>query len=609
MHHELRVPIGIDDFRMLREQRLTYVDKSQLIPEILDKAGTQVLLLPRPRRFGKTLNLSMLRAFFEKRDEDLSSLFEDLRVWQAGELYRAHFQRYPVIYLNLKDIKFSSFETCWGALKEKIQALFDEHRALLDTGALTEREAANFRALLGGTASIPVYTAALADLSSYLHAAHGERVVILIDEYDTPIHAAYVHGYHAQLLDLFRALLSGGLKGNAHLFKAVLTGILRVARESIFSGLNNLGVFSLLRADFNTCFGFTEAEVQDLLEKAGRSDRLEPLRAWYNGYIFGGEVIYNPWSVLNFLAAHEAEPEPYWLSTSSNDLVRELLQQRALEVQPVFEGLLEGGSIERVLEENVSLGELSTSEDALWSLLVFSGYLRAERRSRGPMERPAHLLSIPNREVRQLYTSTFRSWMAAGLRARGGELEALLSALLAGDAEGLARQLEAFVENALSYHDIPLRAPEQVYQAFIVGLLAALEGRYEVRSNRETGRGRADVLISPREAGRPGVVLELKTVKLSRQRPEKALAEGIAQIRAKHYAAALRAAGAAPVHLFAVAFDGKRVWVRGAEAEAEAPERGGARRVKQKGTKGKTAKRATAVKKGRAASRSISMKR
>ncbi|MDC0748692.1 AAA family ATPase [Polyangium mundeleinium] len=571
MNAPLRVPLGIDDFQKVREGGLLYVDKTHLVTDLLEKAGAEVVLLPRPRRFGKSLNLSMVRCFFEKRAEDLSPLFRDLRVWQAGDAVRAHFQRYPVIHLTMKGAKQATFEACWKTIREKIEALFREHKALLTSGALDAREEEKYRAILDGTADDVLYGRALLDLCHYLHRAHGERVLLLIDEYDEPIHAGYTHGYAPRILDFCRAFYGEGLKGNPHLFRAVLTGILRVARESIFSGLNNVTVYSLLRSEFNTCFGFTEPEVERLLTAAGRTDRLETLRAWYNGYLFGGEVIYNPWSVLNFLAAEDKDPEPYWLSTSSNDLIRELLQERAVELEPLFEALLTGDSVEKVLDEHVPLGELRTSENALWSLLVFAGYLKAERHSRGPMERPMHRLSIPNREVRELYTSTFRGWMAARLGGRGGALDALLDALLRGDAERLERLLQAFVTNVLSHHDVGFFGPERVYQAFIVGLLATLEPDYQVRSDRESGHGRADVLVRPARPGKPGVVLELKVVKAARRAPEKALAEGLAQIREKEYAAELRAAGAEPVHAFAAAFDGKRVWVRAATLSPEEP--------------------------------------
>jgi hypothetical protein len=562
------IPIGLDDFRTLREQGMEYVDKTQLIGEILGK-GASVILLPRPRRFGKTLNLSMLRWFFEKRDEDLSALFADLRVWQAGDDVRRHFQRYPVIHLTFKGVKFDSYERCWRAIKAKIEALFDAHRHVLDAGLLTEREAAEYREVLARTAQVDVYTRALADLSRHLHRHHGERVVILIDEYDEPIHAAHVNGYAPRVLDFLRAFLTEGLKGNEHLFKGVLTGILRVAKESIFSGLNNLAVYTLLRPEFSTCFGFTEPEVAALLAGAGREDQLDAVRAWYNGYVFGGTVVYNPWSILNFVASADTELRGYWLSTSANDLIREQLQHHAVRAESEITALLEGGRIERALDENVVLADLARRPEALWSLLVFSGYLKAEGAKVPPGDGPRYRLSIPNREVREVFTSTFREQMASRLEGHGGDVARLTAALLGGDAETLEEQLQAFTTNLLSYHDTALR-PEQVYHAFVIGLLATLEPEYVVRSNRESGAGRPDVTVRPRTAGKPGAVLELKVAKPGKKTPEKALEEGLSQIAAGDYGAELRAAGAAPVHAYAVAFDGKRVWVRSAAEDGAA---------------------------------------
>ncbi len=558
----LPVPIGVDDFRMLREQRLEYVDKSHLIRELLDKIGVQVVLLPRPRRFGKTLNLSMLRYFFEKGDEDRSPLFQDLSIWQAGDAYRAHFQRYPVLHFNFKGTKGETFERCWAVIREKIIDLYKEHRYLLESGRLDEVDVRRFQQILDATADQALYERALLDLSAYLHAHHGEKVVILIDEYDEPLLAGHFHGYAPRVIDFLRAFLGGGLKSNVYLFKAVVTGILRVAKESLFSGLNNLGVYTLLRSEFNTCFGFTEAEVTALLVRSGRADKLSLVRGWYNGYLFGGEVIYNPWSVLGFLDAEDAKLRPYWLSTSSNDLVHELLVRHALRLQPVFEALLEGGSLERVLDENVVLSEIAENEGALWSLLVFTGYLKAEELPGDPNERAVHRLSIPNREVREVYTTTFHRWMEARMRGHGGSLEELCQALLTGDAELLEEQLQAFVTNLLSYHDPGTVKPERVYHAFVVGLLAVLEPGYQVRSNRESGEGRPDVMIRPMQPGKPGVVLELKVAKSRKKTLAQALAEGLTQLQANDYGAELRAAGAPTVHAFAVAFDGKSVRVK-----------------------------------------------
>jgi Predicted AAA-ATPase/PD-(D/E)XK nuclease superfamily len=555
------IPIGIDDFRMLRERGMEYVDKSLLLRDVLDR-GAQALLLPRPRRFGKTLNMTMLRCFLEKRAEDFSHLFADLAIWQAGEAYRAHFQRYPVIFLTLKDARRASFDDTFGLIRSKLAALFEEHRAVLDGGLLSEEEARRYRRVLDGTGEERDYASALLDLSGYLHRAHGEHVVILIDEYDAPIHAGYANGYAPRILDFMRAFLAAGLKGNPYLFKAVLTGILRVAKESIFSGLNNLAVYTLLRPEFATSFGFTEPEVTALLERAGRLAHLPAVRAWYNGYVFGGEVVYNPWSILNYVDSAEIQPRPFWVSTSSNDLVRQALVKHATQAQDDIEALLEGRGLLRRLDENVVLSDLDTRPDTLFGLLTFSGYLKAEKRVLDPDDEPHYLLSIPNREVRQVYTSTFRDWMADRMGGGGG-VSRLTRALLSGDAETLEEELTTFTESVLSYHDTG-RRPEQVYHAFVLGLLATMEPEYEVRSNRESGRGRPDVILRPKQAGKPGAVLELKVAKAGKKTLEEALAEGAAQIRDLDYAGELRAAGASPVHAFAVAFDGKQVRVTAA---------------------------------------------
>ncbi len=373
-----RIPIGIDDFRMLRERGLAYVDKSHMLRELIDDAGVLVTLVPRPRRFGKSLNLSMVRWYFEKRDEDLSSLFEGLSIWEAGETYRKHFQRYPVVYMTLKGIKASTWELAWDETRSKIAALFREHRYLLDGGHLDREDARDYQAVLDGTAARVVYQTALLNLCRMLHRHHGAPALILIDEYDEPIHAAFVHGYAPEALEFYRAFLTEGLKGNPHLWKGVLTGILRVARESIFSGLNHLAVYTLLRHEMSTCFGFTEPEVAALLDKAGIGDQLEEVRRWYNGYLFGTTVVYNPWSILSYVHSQDRMLRNYWVNTSSNDLVRDMLVRHALEIEPQIETLLSGGSIERKVSETVVLSELARNAGALFDLLVFSGYLRAE---------------------------------------------------------------------------------------------------------------------------------------------------------------------------------------------------------------------------------------
>ena len=556
-------PIGVSDFRMLREWNATYVDKSALISELVG-APSQVLLFPRPRRFGKTLNLSMLGAFFGRDGEDPTPYFEDLEVW-SDEQARRHFRRYPVIQLTFKDVKYDTWESCLESIAMVLSATFRRHGELLAAGALDELSANEFRAVAARSAGEAQLSESLRALCQHLHAHHGERVVLLIDEYDTPIHAGYQHGYYDQVVGFFRNLLSAGLKDNPHLYRGVLTGILRVAKESIFSGLNNLEVHSILSRRFATSFGFTEGEVERLADLAGASDRLAEIREWYDGYRFGGETIYNPWSVLSYLRNLEDGPQPYWSATASNELIHSLLARGRAGTIGQVEAILRGESIEARVMESLVLRDLDRREEAVWSLLLYSGYLRAETPPAG--RRNVLRLSLPNREVSDTWRATFADSLDAGLG--GGErVRQMLAALLGGDTEGFGRDLGDLLATTMSYHDFGPRPRERVYHAFVAGLLVYLEPRYEVRSNRESGHGRYDVMISPRTAGQPGVVLELKVLD-DDHTPDQALEEALAQLRDRDYATDLRARGADPVHELAAVFDGKRAHVRALSRETE----------------------------------------
>jgi hypothetical protein len=558
-------PLGISDFRKLREKGLTYVDKTASIAQMLADTS-EVLLFPRPRRFGKTLLLSTLQAFVERGEDDRESLFRDLAIWDDPTA-RQHLARYPVVFMTFKDAKLTTWDECLEALGGIIARAFDAHREV--RAALGGSDAESFDAVVARRASPVRLMESLGFLCKILHQHHGERVILLIDEYDTPIHAGYVHGYYDRAIEFFRNFLSGGLKDNPHLSKGVLTGILRVAKESIFSGLNNLTVFSLLHPAFGSAFGFTEPEVADLLDRAGLAERSAEVQRWYNGYVFGRTVVYNPWSVLSFLAnaPRGLGPQPYWLSTSSNDLIKDLIVRHAARLQPLLEVLLAGQPVVRPIDENVAFQEFAQDPDAVWSLLVLSGYLRAEEHAPASATGPATFsLSIPNIEVRQVYTSTFQQWMKMRLIEGGGDLERLTRALLAGDAATFQDQLQAFATNVLSYHDTALPAPEKLYHGFILGLLTVLEPHYLVRSNRESGQGRPDVQIRPAVPGNPGVLLELKVARPGHTTLDEALAQGMAQIARKGYAAELRTAGAQPIHAMTVAFDGKTVRVQTADA-------------------------------------------
>ncbi len=562
----LRIPIGIDDFRKIREEKLEYVDKSDFIRQVIDRHGVEVILLPRPRRFGKSLNLSMLRCYFEKRDEDLSFLFQDLSIWSAGDEYREHFQKYPVIQFGFKECKHSDFESAFELIKKKIQEAYGEHRYLLTSDRLSEWQAKDYRAVLAGSASKTLFERGLLNLSAYLHAHHGQRVIILVDDFDEPILAGQLHGFGAKVAEFIFGFLDAGLKSNPHLQRSVMTSVLRIIEEKVLTGFNNVSVYSLLATQFDEAFGFTSDEVASLLERNGRGRKLADVRAWYGGYVFAGDVVYNPWSVLAYLHGEEDVLGAYWLQAGSNDWISELVDRSALWLASAFEGLLEGRSVETYLDENVALSRIAVDEEAFWSLLVFSGYLKAEALPYDPVVgRVVYRLSIPNREVRQFYAALFQRWFKAHLDGQGGDVTKLTRALFSGDDDEFERQLQLFVHSILSSYEHAAVDLVRIYQGFVLGLLAMLEPDYIVRPNREVGPGRPEVTIRPRLAGKPGALLELKLARKGKKTPAAALREGLARIRSKGYAADLWSTGVSEVHAFAVAFDGKRVWVKASE--------------------------------------------
>ncbi|MGB0679120.1 MAG: AAA family ATPase [Polyangiales bacterium] len=560
------LPIGQSDFRKLRRQGLRYVDKTCFAMQVLDSAS-ETLVYTRPRRFGKTLNLSMLRYFVEQSPEDHTKLFEGLEMWDArhGERYKAHFQRYPVIHLSFRDLKTSTWSECEIKIREKLQTELTRLRRQYPFDALDDSEHARIKQwYLPDTPTIH-YHNYLTYLSDWLQRESKQLVIILIDEYDTPLHAAYLHGYYDKAIEFFRALLGGGLKDNEHLFHGVVTGILRVAKEGLFSGLNNVDVFSTLDPESATHFGFTEAEVQQLAHDYGQASKLSGLRAWYNGYRFGGTqcaVIYNPWSILNYLAHPERDFCPHWINTSDNALLQELLtgQQRRLGAE--LTALMQGQCIEKPLEEYLVLRDMQRRPDVLWSFLFMAGYLRIEGTYNPKQDR--HKLTLPNQEVAAIYRQSFLRFLEAGVADTGEQALALCEAIVRGDAVYAEAGLQELFLNILSYQDLTRHSGEAIYQCFVVGLLVALQERYWVRTNREGGFDRYDVLVLPKTPGEPGVVLEFKALKSDApETVDEALTDGLAQVHQRKYAAELEEAGATPIHALAIACHCKQVWVRG----------------------------------------------
>ena len=566
-------PIGLSDFRKLRTSGYCYVDKSLLIQSVLDSSA-EVLLLPRPRRFGKTLNLSMLRAFFERdapgntpgNASNNAYLFRGLAIERAGEAYATHQGRYPVVFLTLKDVKTLNWNDCLGHLRQVISGEFKRHEMLLKGGFLDTEEQEQFRKIRACECAGHELERSLLNLLTWLERAHGEQVVLLIDEYDTPIHAGYQSGFYEEITSFMRNWLSGALKDHSSLEKGVLTGILRVARESIFSGLNNLEVAGILEAGpFADKFGFTEPEVARLLDSFDLSKKLPEARKWYNGYRFGKTVIYNPWSILNFIHKQPALPAAHWVNTSSNDLVRDLLESGGAEIREDLEALLAGGSVECEVTEDLPLRDIRGDTEAIWSLLLFSGYLKPVGVHDDDLG-PCYELAIPNREVSVLYRRIARHWLTRHIP--GKYLTRLLKALTNGDVAEFARHLQTLVLNMLSYHDTAAgekKTPEVVYQSFVLGLLANLGDQYRIRSNIESGLGRADILMSPvgtgQQGGGRGIVMEFKRLG-EKESMEEQLTAALSQIEEKQYAATLRGEGCGEVLALGIVFDGKHLEVR-----------------------------------------------
>ena len=553
-----KLPIGQSDFRRVRTDDDYYVDKSLFIKEILDDSAL-VLLLPRPRRFGKTLNLSMLRYFFEKndREEETKRLFHGLAI-EREEVFQTHCARYPVIFLTFKDIKFLQFDDAFEAIKLLIASEFKRHAYLLAQPLLTEKEQEQFQQIIALNAHNSFYYSALQQLSEYLCRYHQQETIVLIDEYDTPIHTAYFNGYYEEMVSFFRSFFGAGLKDNQYLFKAVLTGILRVAKESIFSDLKNLGVYPLLREEYSQSFGFTEEEVKALLHFYRREQVFDEIQDWYNGYIFGNTTIYNPWSILNFVVSKDQTFRSYWANTSSNSLLKGLIASAPAHVKTDLQDLLQGKSIQKELDENIVFPELQRNENAVFSFLVFTGYLKASDLETIGIRR-YYTLAIPNLEVLQIFEDVIIKWLNEPYESH--KLQLLLQALVANDIPQFEEILNDFVLSTLSYFDTQKQDVERVYQAFLLGLLVNLSPTHEINSNKESGFGRYDISIIPKDRKKTAIIMELKRIGLNEDK-DSALKNALKQIEEKRYEVEILKRGITTITKLAVTFDGKRVWVK-----------------------------------------------
>ena len=555
------LPIGYENFQKIIEEGYYYVDKTCFVKELLDQKA-QVNLFTRPRRFGKTLTLSMLQYFFEDaydyrgNKEDYRYLFSGLKIMEAGGRYIRHMGNYPVISLTLKSGKQSTFESSIEELSNYFALEFDRHQYILKDDSLSEEEKQRYRDYMNRKVKWQEYKFCLRFLSGCLKKWYEKDVIVLLDEYDVPLEGAYQYGFYDKMVDFIRELFSSTVKTNHNLYFAVITGCLRISKESIFTGLNNLDINSIMRASYGEIFGFTEKEVHKICKDYHLEGKYEEQKEWYNGYYFGDANVYNPWSTIQYIRDHvvkyDAFPVSYWSNTSSNSIVRTLIEKADREVKDKIENLIAGGCIEIPVHEDVTYDEVYKNMDNLWNFMFFTGYFKKVAERFEDVQTYV-TMKIPNKEVLYIFKNKVMNWFEGKVKERNSEK--LLEAIAAKDVDGIREELRTMLYISISFYDYY----ENFYHGFLVGILYGME-YYVVKSNRENGNGRTDLALKPEFFEKPVYLFEFKIAKTRSDLSEKAN-EALKQIEDRQYAQEWLQEGYQEVVNYGIAFCGKDCFV------------------------------------------------
>lgn len=560
---------GTDDFKNLIQKNGFFVDKTLLIQEVLDDSH-DVVLLSKPRRFGKSLNLSMLANFFDRQQPENVELFKPFKIWEMGKKYTAQCGKYPVIHLTLKDADEETFEDCLDTLKDIISEQFQNYYYLLSSKKLKPIQKKDLKDIINRTASKTIFKRSIKKLSRALYDHHGQKAIILIDEYDGPILAGYRHGYYRSIIRFMKGFLGGAFKTNTYIYKGVITGVLRVSKESLFSNINNVEVYTVLSYRYADKFGFTEEETQNLLHHFNLEKDFEIVKKWYDGYNIGNlSDIYNPWSITGYIAKHYEGFKAHWVNTSGDELIKErIIEQNAAAFRTDVERLLLGQTIIKQIEEQIVFADFLSKKELFWSLLLYSGYLT-------PVKALPTLdfyeLSIPNYEIKTLFQKIILQWFDAGMDVNASLLQQMIHSLTQNHIKDFEKYFKVLMGDTFSYFDLDNPADEEqkkqaekVWQAYTLGVLSIASEDYIIKSNRESGDGRYDILLLPKEKTLYGIIIEVKT--MAKDATEKQintkLKKALGQIEKNEYYKELIIHNIPKRIEIAMVFVGKKVYIK-----------------------------------------------